>query len=94
MRNTLIALTGILTLASTQCFAIDLNSARSQGLVCEKSDGLLQKKSGGAEVDDMVTKVNAQRLKEYQKVANETGADLIATQKIFGQKLQGQYGGC
>ena len=94
MRTLLFALTGIVALTSTQCFAIGLGKARKEGLVCEKSDGLLKNTSGRTDVDDMVTEVNYKRLQQYKSVAKGQSASLSETQNVFGQKLQSQHGGC
>ena len=79
---------GIFTLASTSSFAITLEQARANGFVCEQEDGLLRNTSGRTDVDDLITKVNYQRLQEYQRIAKETKTSIQATQAIFGDKLK------
>jgi len=88
-----------LALSVTAAFALDLATAKSQGLVGEKPDGYIAAVSGtpSPDVVQLVNQVNAQRGAEYQKIAAQTaGANVAAVEQLAGQKLiaktaPGQY---
>lgn len=88
MRNLVLALTGVLTLATTNCMAISLDQARSNGVVCEDSLGFVQPTGGGADVTDMTVSINAQRLKAYQQQARDKGVPVQQVQKAAAKRLQ------
>lgn len=69
--------------------ALDLDSARSQGLVGEQTDGYVGavKGQGGNEVRELVAAVNAKRLAAYQEIAREQGTPVEAVAALAGQKL-------
>jgi uncharacterized protein YdbL (DUF1318 family) len=69
--------------------ALDLDGARSQGLVGEQTDGYVGavKGQGGAELSQLVAQVNAKRLAAYQEIAREQGTPVEAVAALAGQKL-------
>ena len=67
--------------------ALDLNQAKSQGLVKENKNGYLVAVEKTDEVNDLVRKVNAGRKAEYQKIAKKRGTTLEAVELLAGQKL-------
>lgn len=84
-----IAAVALLGLMATPAFALDLDQARSQGLIGERPDGLVGAvaASPNAEVTALVQSVNAARLENYKGVAQKNGTPLDAVQKIAGEKL-------
>jgi uncharacterized protein YdbL (DUF1318 family) len=81
---------------SAPAFAIDLQTAKSQGLVGETSSGYLGVLGGGGEVQQLVNQVNAQRRAEYQAIAQRNGTSLQAVEALAGKKAiertpSGQY---
>jgi uncharacterized protein YdbL (DUF1318 family) len=78
--------------------AADLDQAKASGWVGERSSGFLGvvKADAPADVKALVESINAQRLAEYQRIANKNGvtADTVAklaAQKVLGKTPAGQY---
>ncbi|QJE72635.1 YdbL family protein [Aerophototrophica crusticola] len=76
----------------------DLASAKAQGLVGERPDGLVGTVADAvpAPVAALVERVNAERRKQYGQVAQSTGRPVQEVQAIAGDKLvantpSGQY---
>jgi uncharacterized protein YdbL (DUF1318 family) len=86
-------------LFAVPAFAIDLDSAKAQGLVGEKLNGYIGivTSSPTPEVKAMVDDINLRRRASYQQIANKTpGANLNAVEKLAAEKLiaktpSGQY---
>jgi uncharacterized protein YdbL (DUF1318 family) len=59
-------------------WAIDIGTAKSQGLVGEANSGYLAavKTPASAEVNALIADVNAKRKAEFEATANKTGATL------------------
>ena len=82
---------------STPSWAIDLQTAKSQGLVGETPTGYLGLvKSGSADVKAMMNKINAERKKEYQAIAKRNNTELNVVEVLAGKKAiertpSGQY---
>ncbi|TAK98591.1 MAG: DUF1318 domain-containing protein [Rhodospirillaceae bacterium] len=66
--------------------AIDLDSARTQGLVGERADGLVSAVSNAPGVPALVQSVNAARLESYREIAAKEGTKLDAVQAVAGAK--------
>ena len=69
--------------------AIDLNSARSQGLVGERADGYVAVVANGAspEVKALVKSVNDKRRATYSNIAKKQGIPVEAVAAQAGAKL-------
>lgn len=86
--SSLIALVGAwLLLFSSTLFALDLQSAKQQGLVRETPSGYLKAVKQSSEVKALVTSVNAGRKKHYSKISKKTGASLKTVEQQAGAKL-------
>lgn len=74
---------------TTMAFAaISLDSAKSQGLVGERPDGLLGIVSTATpDVQALVNNTNTERLSKYQGVAAKNGTPLEQVQALAGKKL-------
>jgi uncharacterized protein YdbL (DUF1318 family) len=69
--------------------ALDLDSARAQGLVGEQTDGYVGAVQPGAsaEVDRLVAEVNAKRRAAYEDIARKNGTAVTAVAALAGQRL-------
>jgi len=83
----------LLTVAATlalapAAYAIDLDPARTQGLVGERPDGLIGPvtASPSSEVTALVEAINRQRMANYRAIAQKNGTPIDAVQAIAGQK--------
>lgn len=83
---------------TTMAFAaLSLDSAKSQGLVGERPDGMLGIVSAAnPDVQALVDNTNAERLSKYQQIAAKNGTPLEQVQALAGRKLlentaPGQY---
>ena len=75
--------------ASSNAFALDVQSAKAQGLVGEQTDGYLgiPKPPASDDVQKLVADINLKRRAHYQEIANTNGTSLEAVQELAGQKL-------
>ncbi len=66
----------ILSLAFQSAFALDIHSAKDQGLVGEANTGYLAavKTPASAEVESLIREVNAKRRAQFSRTAKNTGA--------------------
>lgn len=67
-------------LSVSGAFALDLQEARTQGLVGEKLDGYVAAVKPSAEVDSLIKDINGRRQQEYQRISKENGkaVDIVA----------------
>jgi uncharacterized protein len=79
----IVAVALMITLASGAAWALDLQSARAAGKVCEKGDGYIAAAGkSDAEVSALVASVNAGRKTYYQRLAKEKGQSVDAVAKV------------
>jgi uncharacterized protein len=81
---------------SASVFAIELQEAKSLGLVGETVSGYLEKVSGNDEVSKLVASINAQRKAEYQRIAvknkiSVSDVELLAGKKAIEKTPAGQF---
>ena len=76
-----------LAVVSLPAAALNLDQARSQGLVKETSGGYLKVVKPSAEVNALAKKVNAGRKAEYQKIAKKNGTSIKAVEQLAGKRL-------
>ncbi|MEA1889407.1 MAG: YdbL family protein [Pseudomonadota bacterium] len=76
-----------LTLFAVPASALDLGQAKAQGLVKETASGYLVAAQPSAEVKALVSKINAGRKAEYQRIATKNGTPLSAVEQQAGKKL-------
>ena len=87
MKNLLITIFTALTLLASSSWALDLNSAKSSGLVGETSGGYLEAvKTPNDETKKLVKSINKKRKAEYKKIAQENGTSLQAVEEMAGKK--------
>jgi uncharacterized protein YdbL (DUF1318 family) len=74
----------LLVLAFQGAWAIDISSAKEQGLVGEANTGYLAAVgTPSAEVEALINEVNAKRKAEFERTAQKTGATLIQVRARF-----------
>ncbi|MFA7429363.1 MAG: YdbL family protein [Rhodospirillaceae bacterium] len=79
---------GLFTVAPAPAFAQSLEEAKSSGIVGERADGLLGAVKGPtAQIQQMIDRINAQRMEEYRQIAKQNGTSVQAVMAIAGQKL-------
>ena len=87
MRRLGLPLTLILALLAGPALAIDLESAKRQGLVGEQPDGYLGTVRQTPEAAELVRSVNQQRRQSYQDLAKRNGVSVDSVSALAGGKL-------
>jgi uncharacterized protein YdbL (DUF1318 family) len=68
-------------------YAIDLQTAKNQGLVGETPSGYLEAvKSPSAETKALIESINAKRKQKYQDIAARNNTSLQAVEQLAGKK--------
>ncbi len=87
-----------LWLSCQAALALDLQTAKSQGMVGETPSGYLAPvhQAPNGEVRQLVQSINQQRKQEYNKIAQRNNTTLQAVEKLAGKQAlektpQGQY---
>jgi uncharacterized protein YdbL (DUF1318 family) len=78
----------LLSFVASSAFALELQEARSQGLLREKPDGYVAVVKSSPEVEALAKEVNAKRLAEYQKISKENGQPVDIVAKLAAQQIQ------
>ncbi len=87
MKTLLAILISSLLLAVQPVFAIDLQSAKSQGLVGETPAGYLEAvKQPSAEVKALIKDINTQRKQKFKDIAARNNTSLDAVEQLAGKK--------
>ncbi len=73
-------------LGAPSVLALDLDEAKSRGLVGETSGGYLAPVVSSAEVEALVESINSQRKAQYEKIAKKNGISLSAVEALAGKK--------
>ena len=75
----------LLTFTLQSAWAIDIDTAKTQGLVGEANTGYLAavKPPGSAEVQALISSVNSKRKAEFEKTANKTTATIAQVSNRF-----------
>ncbi len=77
----------VLSICSMTAFALDLDAAKSQGLVGERPDGYLGVVHGGsAEAVALVKDINYKRRLVYEEIAAKRGTSIEAVEATAGAK--------
>lgn len=74
-------------LVAMPAFALDLHAARAQGLVGEKLDGYVTALKPSADVNSLVSKVNAERRAEYSKISKKNGQPIDVVGKLAAPQI-------
>ncbi|MCE2572142.1 YdbL family protein [Motilimonas eburnea] len=86
----------LMTAVSFNVLALDLHSAKDQGLIGERPDGMVGAVQASAEVNSIVASINAQRLEAYKKIAKKNNMTteqvaILAGEKALQKTPSGQY---
>lgn len=81
---------------ATAAYAMDLQTAKSQGLVGELTNGYIGAVANSPEVASLVNSVNTQRKQAYQAISRENNQQLqvvetLAAKKLYGKLQAGEY---
>jgi uncharacterized protein YdbL (DUF1318 family) len=87
-----IILSGLIGVFALSAVALDLQTARSSGLVTEKADGYVAAAKPSPEVDALVKEVNAKRLAEYTKISKENGQSVDVVAKLAAGQIKAKMG--
>ncbi len=81
-------LTIAIALLPSLAFALDLDSAKSQGLVGETPTGYLEsvKPNPSSEVINLIKDINGKRKAAYFGIAKKNGTELAAVEALAGKK--------
>jgi uncharacterized protein YdbL (DUF1318 family) len=87
MKKLLALLTTCLLLCVQPSFAIDLQTAKNQGLVGETPSGYLDAvKAPSAETKALINSINTKRKQKYQDIAARNKTSLQAVEQLAGKK--------
>ncbi len=86
MKKTILFLITMLFFLSQTAFALDLGTAKAQGLVGETVTGYLAPVKATPEVQKLVNEINAKRKAVYEKIAKRNGTSLQAVELLAGKK--------
>ena len=93
----ILSIFGMVTLLLCQpVFALELQEAKTQGLVGESPSGYLEVVKATPEAGQLIKEINAKRKTHYQKIAKKNKTPLKTVEKMAGKKalektLVGQY---
>lgn len=76
----------LFTALSFNVMALDLQSAKDQGLIGERPDGMVGAVQASAEVNAIVASINAQRLDVYKKIAAKNNMSIDKVAILAGEK--------
>lgn len=76
----------LLLACSALTMALDLDSAKSQGLVGEQPNGYLGVVKASSDAVELVADINAKRRVAYEAIAKKNGATLDQVAALAGQK--------
>ena len=87
MKKITLLLAACLLLIIQPAYAIELQSAKDQGLVGETPAGYLEAVSSPSpEVKALIENINAQRKAKYQEIAARNNTSLQAVEQLAGKK--------
>lgn len=87
MKIRFLSLLLLATLIASPAWALDLASARGQGLVGEKLDGYIAPLQMTGEVNNLVGEVNAKRQQEYARISKQNGQPVDVVAKLAAQEI-------
>lgn len=71
---------------TTSAWALDLQQAKSNGLVGEQTNGYLGVVKSSTEVEALVKDINAKRQHHYQRIAKQNGISVQDVASLAAQK--------
>jgi uncharacterized protein YdbL (DUF1318 family) len=87
MKQKIFFLSVLLLLSAQMGYGLDLQAAKTQGLVGETPTGYLAVvKGGNAEAEALAQSINAQRRQHYEEIAKRNSTQLKAVEELAGKK--------
>ncbi len=86
MKKSFLVLITALLITCQAAFALDLQTAKAQGLVGETLTGYLAPVKATPEVQQLVKTINTKRKAQYIKIAQRNGTSLQAVEQLAGKK--------
>ncbi len=86
MKKSFLVLVAVLLITCQAAFALDLQTAKAQGLVGETLTGYLAPVKATPEVQQLVKTINTKRKAQYKKIAQRNGTSLQAVEQLAGKK--------
>ena len=84
---------GILALIiAVPAFALDLQTARQQGVLGEKADGYVAVLKATPEATKLADEVNAARKAEYTRISKENGQSVDVVAKVAAEAIAKKLG--
>ena len=76
-----------LVFTTSSAYAIDLGTAKNNGLVGETANGYIAAvKSPSGDVNALIQSINGQRKAKYKQIAQKNGTSLNAVESLAGKK--------
>jgi uncharacterized protein YdbL (DUF1318 family) len=72
---------------ATSASALDLQTARAQGMVAEQATGYIVAVASTTEVSQLVEQVNSARKAEYERISKENGQPVDVVAKLAAEQL-------
>ncbi len=72
---------------ATSASALDLQTARAQGMVAEQATGYIAAVASTTEVSQLVEQVNTARKAEYERISKENGQPVDVVAKLAAEQL-------
>lgn len=91
MRTSVLVAAIALVLAAP-AYALDLHSARASGVVAETSEGYIKAVKPSAEVNALVSEVNAKRRAEYERISKQNGQPVDVVGKLAAPQIMKNAG--
>ena len=87
MKKAMILISTCLLLIAQPAYAIDLQSAKAQGLIGETPSGYLEAvTSASSETKALIESVNEKREQKYKEIASSNNTTLQAVEALAGKK--------
>jgi len=80
------------TLFAVPAFALDLNEARSSGLVGEARTGYVEAIVNRPDVQALVNEINAKRKAEYERISKANGQSVDVVAKLAAEQVINRLG--
>lgn len=87
MKRFIAVLAVVFTTIASSAMALDLQTARVQGLVGEKQDGYLAVVKSTTEANALVSDINNRRKAEFVRISKENGQSLDVVGKIAAVEI-------
>lgn len=87
MKKVLALFTTCLLFVTQPAYSIDLQTAKSQGLVGETPNGYLDAvKSPSPDIKELIESINSKRKQKYQEIATRNKTSIQAVEELAGKK--------